>query len=228
MAGYDSTLGPEEVERLRAWHESGYTEIKQSLPARLTHLGVDIEVPEDVFPPAPLTIMGEAILRHVRPEDRVLDMGTGSGINAILAARVSHDVVGVDVNPLAVEAAAANALRNGVAERTTFLHGDLFEPVDGTFDVVLFDPPFRWFRPRDLLEVAMADEGYGTLRRFMGEVGARLRPGGRVLLFFGTSGDMDYLLRLVDEAGFAREVAGTTEATRDGHVARYHVFRLTC
>jgi release factor glutamine methyltransferase len=45
------------------------------------------------------------------PADRVLDMGTGSGIHAILAAQVSQDVIGVDIIPEAVEAATRNAER---------------------------------------------------------------------------------------------------------------------
>jgi methylase of polypeptide subunit release factors len=44
-------------------------------------------------------------------------MGTGSGVSAILAARVSSHVLAVDINPKAVECAIANANRNGVKER---------------------------------------------------------------------------------------------------------------
>jgi release factor glutamine methyltransferase len=228
-APYVPTLAPEEVARIRRWHEAAYAEIRASLPARVTHLGVDLEVPEGVFPPAPLTAMGEAILAEVRPGDRVLDMGSGSGVNAILAARVSRDVVvvGVDVNPAAVAAAAANAERNGVADRTMFLESDLFERVDGHFDLVVFDPPFRWFRPRDALEAAMTDEGYRTLGRFVGQVGRHLREGGRVLVFFGTSADFAHLERLVDGAGFSRTVVGEARASREGHSVTYAVLRLT-
>jgi release factor glutamine methyltransferase len=225
--GYVPSLTEEEIALLRAWHEDAYHEIKAMLPARVTHLGVDLVVPEDVFPPAPLLAFGEALLREVRADDRVLDMGTGSGINAILAARVAPEVVAVDVNPLAVETATANAERNGVADRTTFLHGDLFGPVDGRFDLILFDPPFRWFAPRDALEVAMADENYGTLTRFMAEVHRFLADRGRILLFFGTSGDIGYLRTLIERSGFSAEVVGGAQATRVDREATYSVFRLT-
>lgn len=226
MSEYVPRFDDDELERIRQWHEAAYREIKASLPARVSRYGLDLAIPQDVFPPAPLTVFGEALLREVRPTDRVLDMGTGSGVNAILAARVAEQVVGVDVNPAAVEAALANAERNRVGARTTFLHGDLFAPVDGCFDLVLFDPPFRWFAPRDALEAAMADEGYRTLTRFVREVRDRLTPGGRVLLFFGTSGDLRFLESLVDEVGFSRQVVGETTASRGGRTARYVVFRL--
>lgn len=132
-------------------------------------------MPEDVFAPTPMSdLLGRAVLDEVRPSDRVLDMGTGSGVNAILAASRSEQVVGVDINPHAVSAAVANAERNGVAGRARFFQGDVFGAVDGLFDLVIIDPPFRWFRPRDLLEASYADEGHRALGRFMAEVGALL------------------------------------------------------
>ena len=104
-------------------------------------------------------------------------------------------MLGVDVNPHAVAAAVANAARNGVADRTTFRESDVFSAVDGTFDLMMFDPPFRWFAPRDHLEASMADENYAALTRFLAQAGDHLAPGGRILMFFGTSGDLDFLYR---------------------------------
>jgi release factor glutamine methyltransferase len=68
-------------------------------------------------------------------------------------------VVAVDVHPAAIEAARANAERNGVAERVEVRYSNVFSEVDGAFDLIVFDPPFRWFRPRDLTETAITDEG---------------------------------------------------------------------
>jgi release factor glutamine methyltransferase len=132
-------------------------------------------------------------------------MGCGAGANAILAARVAQDVIGVDVNSVAVGAARANAARNGVGSRARFAVSDVFDEVDGDFDLVVFDPPFRWFRPRDMLERAFADENYETLGRFMDEVPERLRPGGRALVFFGTSGDVAHFDDLSAGTGLEQE-----------------------
>jgi release factor glutamine methyltransferase len=148
-------------------------------------------------------------------------------VSAILAARAGADVVAVDVNPKAVACAGHNAPRNGVADHITFLVSDVFDSVQGDFDVIVFDPPFRWFKPRDLLEVSTADENYGALTRFVFGVAGRLRSGGRVILNFGTSGDIEYLYNLVDEAGFAKQVTRYGEATRDGMTAEYYMIRLT-
>src|SRR5688572_18246060 len=71
----------------------------------------------------------------------VLDLGTGSGIGAVFAARKGASVVAVDINPEAVRCARINALLNHVDERIDVRLGDLFEPVRGEeFDLVLFNP----------------------------------------------------------------------------------------
>lgn len=212
---------------LRAWHEGAAAELRALGHHRTTYLGLDLVVPEHVFPPSPVSdLLGRCVRGEARASDRVLDMGTGCGSNAILAARTAQDVTGVDVNPHAVAAATANAARNGVAGRTRFVEGDLFAPVDGRFDLIVFDPPFRWFAPRDLLEVAITDDGYRTLTRFMTEVPDRLADGGRVLLFFGSSGDIDYLHELIDRSGLAVTALASRDLTKDDLDVTYHTFRL--
>jgi release factor glutamine methyltransferase len=66
---------------------------------------------------------------------------------------------------------------------------------------VVFDPPFRWFQPRDLLEMATADPGYRALTQFAREARLHLSDYGRLLVFFGSSGDLGYLQRLIAEGG---------------------------
>lgn len=228
-SAYRPTVSAEEERAIRAWHERAYTDLRAGPPGRhVTHLGRAFLVPEHVFPPAPMSaLLGAAVLAETRPTDRVLDMGTGSGVNAVLAASVSRDVLGVDINPHAVAAAEVNAAAHGVADRTRFLRSDVFDAVEGRFDLVVFDPPFRWFAPRDLLETSMTDEGYGALTRFVSGVRGHLAPGGRVLLFFGSSGDLAYLEALVDRSGLDREVAAEELLTREGETVVYRTYRLT-
>jgi SAM-dependent methyltransferase len=77
-----------------------------------------------------------------RPSRRTLDLGTGSGFQALLAARHSAEVVAADRNPRAVAFAAFNARLNGL-DNVECLEGDLFEPVRGRqFDLVVSNPPF--------------------------------------------------------------------------------------
>jgi release factor glutamine methyltransferase len=215
-------------ERLRAWHDDASAVLHRLGEHHTTYLGLDLVVPEHVFPPAPMSeLLGRCVVDEADPRDRVLDMGTGCGVNALLAARNARDVTGVDINPHAVAAATANALRNGLADRTTFVVGDLFEAVDGAFDLVIFDPPFRWFRPADLLDAAITDEGYDTLRRFMGGIDRWLTPNGRVLLFFGSSGDLSYLHHLMERSSLSATTLASRDLHKDGLDVTYHTFRLT-
>ncbi len=69
---------------------------------------------------------------------RVLDVGTGSGILAIAAAKLgAGEIVAADVDDAALEAAGENARRNGVAKRIRFVKSDLVRQVKGSFDLVL-------------------------------------------------------------------------------------------
>src|SRR3954454_8395571 len=193
---FTPTLPADHVAQITHWHERAYREGRADAATDQTfgYLDTTIVVPADVMPITPMShLLGERVAAEVRPDDRVLDMGTGSGVNAILAARNGADVVAVDINPLALEAAQDNATRNGVADRITVQHSDVFSTVDGRFDLIVFDPPFRWFRPRDLLESAMTDEGYRSLTTFFREARDHLSATGRMLIFFGTSGDLGYL-----------------------------------
>ena len=133
----------------------------------------------------------------------------------------------MDVNPHAVEAACGNAEANGVAARVRVLESDLFDRVDGAFDLVVFDPPFRWFAPRDLRERNTTDEDYRTLTAFFREVPRYLSPGGRILLFFGTSGDAHYLYKLIGEAGFDVERLRMRNLEKGGLEVEYFTLRLT-
>ena len=222
---YWSSLTAERLAELRRWHERAYRELSAPGERRMSYLGLELVVPAGVFPPTPTSdLLGRAVLAEARPGDRVLDMGTGSGVNAILAATVAADVLGVDVNPASVFAARCNAERNGV--QAQFVVSDVFDHVHGTFDLVIIDPPFRWFAPRDLVEAAITDENYSTASRFFAGVPQRLRPGGRVLLFFGTSGDQDHILALAAGSGLRAEVVATRELTQQDTTVVYSTFRL--
>ena len=164
------------------------------------------------------------MLAEAREGDRVLDMGTGSGVNAILAATRGADVLAVDTNPRAVDAARLNVTSNGVEDRVEVRHSDVFSEVDGTFDLIVFDPPFRWFRPRDLLESAISDENYQAMTRFVRQARLHLSAHGRMLIFFGTSGDLGYLKNLMREEGFSADVVAHDDLVRDGWKVEYFTF----
>jgi release factor glutamine methyltransferase len=133
--------------------------------------------------------------RHVERKVRgvVLDMGTGSGIQAITAARkpeVTH-VVAVDVNPQALEEARKNAVSAGVSGKIEFRLSDLFQAVEERFDYILFNPPYLPTHPEEPRDEAVrawdgGPTGSEVIRRFLEEAKPHLRDGGRILLILSS------------------------------------------
>jgi release factor glutamine methyltransferase len=104
-------------------------------------LGAVFHVPDGV----PLPTEGSFLLAesvNAQPHETVLDVGTGCGFYAVIAAKTAERVWAVDVLPDCLECARQNAALNGVAGRITFLQGSLFEPMRGlTFDLIVSTPP---------------------------------------------------------------------------------------
>jgi ribosomal protein L11 methyltransferase len=75
--------------------------------------------------------------KYVKPEATVFDIGTGSGILAITAAKLkAKKAIGVDLDPVAVKSASENVKYNNI-ENIKILHGNLMEVVEGKADIVV-------------------------------------------------------------------------------------------
>lgn len=80
----------------------------------------------------------ELLERYVQPGIRVADVGTGTGILAIAAAKLgAREVIAVDDDALAVKIAQSNLERNGVSDRVQASVGDGFHALEGTFDLMV-------------------------------------------------------------------------------------------
>jgi release factor glutamine methyltransferase len=172
--------------------------------------GVSLVVLPEVFNPA-VYRTGSLLARAVASwapshseEVRVLDLGTGSGVGSVFAARRGFRAVAVDVNPEAVRCARINALLHHLEERIDVRQGNLFSPVAGErFDLVLFNPPF--FRGEPAGDLDRAWRGTDVLERFAAGLPEALAPGGTALLCLSTDGDGDALLASLRDGGFGIE-----------------------
>ncbi|OGS05651.1 MAG: hypothetical protein A3G41_05580 [Elusimicrobia bacterium RIFCSPLOWO2_12_FULL_59_9] len=132
---------------------------------------------------------------------RVLDVGTGSGVCAVLTAQAGAALVAIDVNPEAVRCAKINALLNGLEERIEVRLGNLFEGLDAErFDLVLFSPPFYIGRPQDWLDHAWRSED--VFERFAEGLPAVLKQDGQALIALSTDGACQYFLNLLRQRRF--------------------------
>ena len=119
----------------------------------------------------------------------VLDMGTGSGIQAVSAAmkkEVDH-VLAVDINPAALIVAEKNAADYRVMNKIDFKFSDLFSTVDGCFDWILFNTPYLPSEGEmDEASWAGGESGGEIIRRFLGEAQDHLSKNGSILMIYSS------------------------------------------
>ncbi|WP_148882854.1 HemK2/MTQ2 family protein methyltransferase [Thermococcus aciditolerans] len=178
-----------------------------------TYYGIELKLHPQVYEPAEDTFLLAENLA-VREGERALDVGTGTGLIALLMARKARSVLGVDINPLAVELARENAALNGI-KNVEFRLSDLFENVEGRFDVVTFNAPYLPGEPEEPIDLALVggEGGREVLDRFIQEVRDYLKPGGTVQIVQSSITGVEETLRRLEKAGLRGKIA-----------ARVHVF----
>ncbi len=145
----------------------------------------------------------------------IADIGTGSGILAMVAARAGAVVTASDISPVALNCAAGNARRNGLADRMSVVESDVWSqfPSDSTFDLVITNPPFY---PRTAETMSdhgfAAGESYEFFVKLADGLRARLREGGSLLLIQSSDTDFAPIAGILE----ARGLRGTVELVRRG------------
>ena len=174
------------------------------------------EVCENVYEPAEDSFLFAETL-YVKAGARVLDMGTGSGILGLLAAKEASEVVAVDVNPYAIRCAKQNAKRNSIHGKMAFLQGDLFTPINDAakFDLILFNAPYLPSeKGEDATWLGRAWAGGTTGRQvidqFISQAPSHLKKTGEILLMQSNLADVeatrrDFEARGMNVAVVARE-----------------------
>jgi len=168
---------------------------------------MELKVKESVYEPMEDSTM---LLKEIKTRANgkvVLDMGTGSGIQAITAAKAgAKEVWAADINPKAVECAKENVVTNKV--EVNIIESNLFENVpDKKFDLIVFNPPYlpsdglnddlRWSGGMDGIEIIL---------EFFSRVGAFMSKGAEVLFIYSSHADPDRLKRVLGEWGFKLKV----------------------
>jgi len=134
---------------------------------------------DPVYPPSSDSLLLREVI-HAPAAREVLDLCTGSGVQALRHLPGADHIVAVDVNPRAAAVARLNAALNG-ADNVEVRHGDLYTPVRGEqFDLIIANPPF-------VASPYSTGPAYHTggrrgdhiLRRIIAGWEAHLAPGGR-------------------------------------------------
>jgi release factor glutamine methyltransferase len=127
----------------------------------------------------------------------IADVGTGSGVLAVCAAKyvVNSRVTAIDISPAALAVARRNAQRHNVADRITFVEGNLLssQPADPRFDVIMSNPPYvstaemeqlaRDIRDHEPhLALVAGEKGTHVVAPLIEQAATRLRSGGVLLI----------------------------------------------
>lgn len=131
---------------------------------------------------------------YLKPEDDFLDVGTGSGILMMAAARLgAKTVTGIDNDPIAVDVARKNLMKNGITKNCRLVSGSLLDPIRGRYDLVAANI---------LAEVII---------ELLDDVGRVIRPGG----FLVASGIIDERRQAVVDKMVSAGFTILKTATRD-------------
>ncbi len=177
------------------------------------YYSINLKLHPQVYEPAEDTFLLAENLA-VREGDVALDIGTGTGLIALLMARKAKFVLGVDVNPIAVELAGKNARLNGI-KNVEFRPSDLFENVEGRFDIITFNTPYLPGKPEEQIDLALVggETGREVLDRFIDGVRDHLKTGGRVQIVQSSITGIGETLRRLEKAGLKAKI-----------IAKKHIF----
>ena len=160
--------------------------------------GYEIDINRNVLCPRPETeeLVCEAV-KHISENSRVLDLCTGSGCIAVVVAdKTGAQVVASDISEAALDTARANAEKNNVGDKIVFVHSDMFENIQGVFDVIISNPPYiptadiqgldrevKDYEPKSALDGG--EDGLDFYRVIAENAGRYLTVGGRIFLEVG-------------------------------------------
>ena len=178
-------------------------------------MGLEFLVNQHVLVPRQDTeVLVESVLEVLKPDMRVLDICTGSGCILISLMKLHGTSticgVGVDISKEALKVAQANGERIGV--KADFIQSDLFENVDGRYDVIVSNPPYiRTAVIEELKEEVKChdpfialdgkEDGLYFYRKIVEESGRYLKAGGKLYFEIGHDQGED-VKNLMEQAGF--------------------------
>src|SRR5712672_3338268 len=176
--------------------------------------GFRLSVPPTVFHPRfflSSEYFAEFIDRLDLSGKSVADIGTGSGILALAAARAgATNVLALDINPNAARSARENAQANGFGNCVTAVCANLLDSLAPwpLFDVILSSPPKHAGEPRDLADAGWhAGANYRHVAALFQQSRERLKPDGRMYVMVSSDTDLDLFGELIADAGFQPKLA---------------------
>lgn len=199
-------------EKKRQEYEKVIQKIIEGIPMQyITHkqefYGIPFYVDENVLIPQPDTeiLVEEVVSLAKNQQEDILDIGTGSGaIGIALASNItSANITISDISKKALEIAKKNAIENKVIQKIKLVQSNLFENIEGTFSIIVSNPPYieteiikelpKQVQNEPILALDGGKDGLTFYRKLVEEAPNYLRQGGYLCMEIGYNQKEDVL-----------------------------------
>lgn len=159
---------------------------------------ISVRTCKDVYPPSEDSLLLIEAL-NIRKNEKVLEIGCGSGIVSIHCARNGAKVTCGDINPFAVKLTRKNAEINNT--KMNIVDTDLYSNIDGKFDTIIFNLPYLPVEDEGNLAMAWSggEDGIGPLPDLLNGAPDHLRAKGRIVIVVSSLMDQTRLTGILSE-----------------------------
>ena len=187
-------------------------EILKESRLKLDVYGVTVYTHPDVYVPSDDTfLLIESLV--INGGERVLDLGCGTGVVGIYAAkRGAKEVIQLDINPYAVLLAKCNSMINNVDSKTLGVVGNMFDPIieKRQFDIIAFNPPYLPVKDEGLIGKSWSggESGRDVIDEFLKVFDKFLSCSGKVFLINSSFSNYNLTLKILGKKGFTWKIVG--------------------
>jgi len=188
------------------------TRIFKESKLKLNVYGIMVYTHPNVYPPSDDTYLLIESLA-INGGERVLDLGCGTGIVGIYAAkRGAREVIQLDINPYATLLAKCNSIINNADSKTLSIVGNMFDPIvkKKLFDIIAFNPPYLPVKDEGLIGKSWSggESGREIIDEFLKAFDIFLNCDGKLFLINSSLSNYDLTLKILGKKGFFWEIAG--------------------
>jgi release factor glutamine methyltransferase len=156
-----------------------------------------------------------------------LELGCGSGLISIFASKAGARVTASDLSVNAIHNAAQNAARNHAALR--LVHSDLFDQIDSSFDMIVINPPYYAYTPKNEEELAWnCGPHFEYFQKLFQQLPAHIHRSSQVIMVLTLGCDLKSIFAIAETNGFQFELAREKNVLFDGknfiYTLKYHRF----
>jgi len=168
---------------------------------------VPLSISESVYEPREDSLLVATELEKTLENKNVrsvLEIGCGSGLLSIIAAKRGCDVTAADINPAAVECAKRNAELNNA--KIKIMQSDLFDNLEGKFDLIFFNPPYLPEEQTEESRTWAGGKNLEVITRFIKEAKQHLESDAKLLIVISSLSNPENILKEFADNGFVAEI----------------------